>query len=91
MISKQTKIVISEHALIQKVSDEMVILDAESGQYYTLNELATEILEQFTQGCNLGEVLAYICEQYDVSEQEAQADITEIVNTLIDKKLVTLG
>lgn len=90
MINKQSVIAINENALIQKVSDEMVILDADSGQYYTLNELAAIILEQLKEGADVAHVLRYVCEQYEVTEEQALNDIIEVVNTLINKNIASL-
>jgi len=91
MINKQSVITIKENALIQRVSDEMVILDADSGQYYTLNELAASILEQLKGGKDVAFVLAYVCEQYEVAEAEAENDIIELIDTLMGKNLVALA
>jgi hypothetical protein len=90
MISTHSKVSTTENALVQKVGEEMVILDAESGQYYTLNDMATEMLEHFTLGHNMADVVAHICDQYDVNEAEATADITEMLTKLKDKNLVLL-
>jgi PqqD family protein of HPr-rel-A system len=91
MISEHSTLTPADNALVQKVGDEMVILDAQSGQYYTLNEMATEILEQFTSGSTLQAVVAYVCKEYDVSQSEAQTDIQSMLSTLLEKELVLLA
>ncbi len=80
-----------ENALMQKVSDEMVILDSQSGQYFTLNDSATEILEALSGGASVEQVVTQICANYDVSAQEAQADITAMIQTLLDKALLCIS
>lgn len=90
MINSSTRIKMGENALMQKVSDEMVILDSQSGQYYTLNDSATEMLEALTGGANVEQVVTQICANYDVSKQEAQADITAMIQTLLDKALLCI-
>ena len=90
MIESTTTITINENALVQKVGEEMVILDAQSGQYYTLNEMATEILEHFKKGHTVAEVIDHVCNEYEVDKSEAQADIHNMLSTLISKELVLL-
>jgi hypothetical protein len=90
MINSSTRITMGENALMQKVSDEMVILDSQSGQYFTLNDSATEILEALS-GASVEQVVTQICANYDVSAQEAQADITAMIQTLLDKALLCIS
>lgn len=86
----QHMVSINDNALIQKVSDEMVILDIKTGQYYTLNAVASDMLELMQAGQNCGQVAFSICNIYEVSEQEVQADISNMLGLLIQKQLVTI-
>ncbi|WP_395341878.1 HPr-rel-A system PqqD family peptide chaperone [Ningiella sp. W23] len=88
MLEKNTEITVNQNALVQKVSDEMVILDSESGQYYTLNEMATKMLEHAQSGKTLGEIVLSICDEYDASEQEVEQDLKDMIAQLLDKGLV---
>lgn len=82
------KIQIASNALVQKVSEEMVILDIQSGQYYTLNHVAADMLELMQQGSTVEQTVAEICREYDVSAQEATEDLYNMINTLAEKQLV---
>ena len=81
-------VTISESALIQKVSGEMVILDMESGQYYTLNEVASDMLDHLQAGLNLDAVVVKICEKYEATTAEVTNDLNEMLITLLEKQLV---
>ena len=85
-LPKQIKI--ASNALVQKVSEEMVILDIQSGQYYTLNHVAADMLELMQQGSTVEQTVAEICREYDVSTQEATDDLYNMINTLAEKQLV---
>ena len=80
---------ISESALIQKVSGEMVILDMESGQYYTLNEVASDMLDHLQAGLTLDAVVEQICAKYEAAESEVKADLEEMLAHLLEKQLVS--
>lgn len=90
MITNHSIVKIADNALIQRVSDEMVILDIETGQYYTLNEVAADILSLMQAGKNCGQVALCICDSYEVSEEKVNGDITDMLNELRDKKLVSI-
>ena len=79
---------LADSALVQKVSDEMVILDVNSGQYYTLNEVAADMVELLKSGNSVSNVVNAICAQYDAQESEVKTDLHELLVTLLDKKLV---
>jgi PqqD family protein of HPr-rel-A system len=90
MITGNTRIQIGSNALIQKVSDEMVILDSQSGQYYTLNNMATEMLDILNSGSSVEQVVAQICKEYEAEQEEVLNDISAMIQTLHEKELVTL-
>ena len=79
---------LADSALVQKVSEEMVILDVNNGQYYTLNEVAADMVELLKSGNSVSNVVNAICAQYDAQESEVKTDLHELLVTLLDKKLV---
>lgn len=79
---------LAESALVQKVADEMVILDINNGQYYTLNEVAADMVAHLHEGATFNEVVVNICAQYDVKKAEVEGDLQELLTTLLDKELV---
>ena len=47
--------------LLQKVADEMVLLEPESGEYFTLNSVGADMLELMQQGKSAPEILLKDC------------------------------
>lgn len=82
------KIEVCSTALVQKVSGEMVILDTQNGQYYTLNSVAADMLSYLQNGLSVKKTVEAICCEYEVSEQEVERDIAEMLSTLLDKQLI---
>jgi hypothetical protein len=91
MTDANAKVHINENALVQKVGDEMVILDSQSGQYYALNEMATHMLEHLKDGESIASTATLICDEYEADESEVTADIITMVNTLLEKQLASLA
>jgi hypothetical protein len=83
-----TTFAVSQRALIQKLDDETVILDAENGQYYTLNSMATQIMDRVNQGESVAQIVAHLHAQYDVASDELAQDVQEVLAYLTQKALI---
>ncbi|MBU3005770.1 PqqD family protein [Paraglaciecola arctica] len=75
-------IALKEGLLIQKVVDEIVILEPESGDYYTLNEMGAIMLEQLQQGQSVDEITVKISQAFDVKETAVKQDFTHLLTEL---------
>jgi hypothetical protein len=69
---------------------EAVLLDLESGLYYTLNRVGTIAWEYFTGDYTLSQVLEAICERFDVDNEVARRDLFALVHHLSQEGLVQL-
>lgn len=65
--------------LLQKVGEEMVLLEPESGNYFTLNAVGAEMLEKLHQGMSVEQISQDISDIYDVSTQQAAEDFTALL------------
>ena len=64
---------------------EAVLLNVQNGHYYTLNRVGTVAWELFTGDKTLKEVHQIICSRFDVSTDQAGADLVALV-THLDKE-----
>lgn len=67
---------------------ETVLLDAEAGTYYTLNEVAASAWDKIDGRRGLGEIVELLLEEYDVDRATLQTDLKGLVADLEDKGLV---
>lgn len=74
---------LADNVLFQKVADETVILEPNTGEYYTLNAIGTFMIELFQQGKSKADVITSVLENYQVD----QAEVTEDVETLVAQML----
>lgn len=71
------------------LSDESVILNYNKGEYFTLNEVGTFIWERLNESPrSVSELAKLISEVYDITVDDCQADIEEIIIELENEKLV---
>ena len=67
---------------------DSVLLNLRTGRYYTLNAVGSVVWEQCTGACSLASILASISERFDVTSQQAQSDIVDLVVQLRQEGLL---
>ena len=75
-------LVLKEGLLIQKVVDEVVILEPESGDYYTLNEMGALMLEHLQQGLSSNEIAQKLSQQFTVQSSQVEQDLQQLMSKL---------
>ena len=69
-------------------ADATVLLDAERGRYYTLNQVAGRMWELLVAGEPLVEILNCLEEEYDVAPATLRADVAATLRQLLDAALI---
>lgn len=72
------------------IGEETVILNIETGFYYTLNEVGTSIWQLCEKGRSIKEIARIISKEYIVDEDEARKDVLEFINDLYKEGLVEI-
>ncbi len=73
---------------LQHIDGELVILDKENDKIHQLNEVAHFIWQQLEAGSDFEEVLKQLITEYDIDEQVAKTDLTNIIRQFEDLKLI---
>lgn len=71
------------------LEQEAVLLNLENGVYFTLNRVGKVIWELFTGEQSLESILLVICEQFEVADDVARADLITLVTKLSQEGLIT--
>jgi methyltransferase-like protein len=79
---------LAEEVLFQKVAEETVILEPETGEYYTLNAIGTFMVEQFQQGHSKAKVIDLVLEKYQANEAEVAQDTEELLTQMLKQGLL---
>ena len=77
-----------EGVAAQVVDGEAVLLDIESGEYFSLNSVGSRIWELCDGTRSTAEIVLVICGEFDVAEDVATADAHEILDEFQNEKLV---
>jgi hypothetical protein len=81
---------ISKEVLSQEVNGETVLLDLDGESYFGLNEVGTRIWQLIQSGQTVAETLKTLSEEYDVSPEQLETDVSELLDKLTDAGLVSL-
>lgn len=73
--------------LLQKVADEMVLLEPESGEYFTLNNVGADMLELLQDGKTVDDIANQIAADYEVLASQAESDFNELMAQLVAANL----
>ncbi|MCI2285440.1 PqqD family protein [Colwellia sp. MSW7] len=82
---------LAENVLFQKVADETVILEPNTGEYFTLNAIGTFMVELFQAGHTQTEVINAVLEKYQAEQAEVTQDINELVTQMLKQGLLIIA
>ena len=69
---------------------DLVLLNPQSGQYYTLDEVGSRVWQLCDGAHTVSEVVAIIGQEYDAPGEVIKADVLELLTDLADEQLVVL-
>lgn len=90
-IKGSSKIVVSKEQVSCNMDEEVVILNIKEGEYFELNPVAARVWEIIQEPRAVNEIMDIIFEEYDVSKEELEKDLYELIHELYAKNLVDIG
>ena len=73
------------------IDGEAVIVLPESGQVNVLNEVGSRIWELIDGTHSVSEITEIIVAEYDVTAEQAERDVNEFIQELVDNKMLVLS
>jgi hypothetical protein len=83
-------IALSPAVISQEVSGETVLLDLDSENYFGLDEVGTRIWQLIKETNELQSIFDTLLDEYDVSEERLQLDMTTLLTEIEALGLVVL-
>jgi hypothetical protein len=80
-----------EDVSFASTSDGAVLLDQRSGRYWQLNATGHEALQALLDGCTPDESAQHLVDTYQVSREQATADVAALVRQLDEAQLAVLS
>ncbi len=82
---------IKPHLLLQAVADETVILDPVTGNYYTLDDVGTRMVELLQENKAIDAVVERMVNEYESSAATVRNDLVELLEAMAELGLVEKG
>ncbi len=73
------------------IDSEAVIVLPESGEVNVLNEVGSRIWELIDGAHSVGEIAEIIVAEYDVTAEQAERDVEEFIQELVETKMLVLA
>lgn len=87
-LSLLSKVKANPDCLSSSDEEDTALLDSERKLYFGLEGVASFIWEQIKEEKSLGSLVKAIVEEYDISEEAAEKDCIEFIETLSAKNLI---
>ncbi|MDB4991379.1 MAG: hypothetical protein JWN04_6557 [Myxococcaceae bacterium] len=87
-IAPDVTVVVSPNQVSTSLGHEAVILGADAGEYFGLNEVGARIWELVQEPVRVSAICAVVCAEYQVSEADCERDVIELLNELRAKGLL---
>ena len=86
----KSKITLSKNVFAQEIDEETIILDSETQEYFSINEIGKVIWSLIEEKKNLEEIKAEMLDMYEVPEEQLEKDVLNFLQALEQKGLIKI-
>jgi hypothetical protein len=91
MLNRPPQIQVNESVAFAEIDGEAVLLNVDSGIYFGLDGVGTDIWNLLTQGATEDEIVCRLVEEYDAEAAQVRLDVAALLAALRDNGLVRVG
>ena len=77
--------------LAQTLGEEVVLLDANRGVYFSLNPTGARAWQLLSEGESLDKIRSTLLEEFEVTAEVLEADLQRLFNELTENQLIEPG
>jgi hypothetical protein len=83
----------NQEVVSRKIEGELIIVPIRSGvgdlnSLYTLNPVGSVLWDFMSEQHTVGEMVGRVCDEFEVTEAQAEQDIETFLDSLLEEKLV---
>ncbi len=87
-LAAEAKFKRSTSAIASELDDSVVMLDVEDGRYFGADGVGYRIWQLLASPSSLEELVDRLCEEYEVSAQQCEAEVREYLTSLLKAGLI---
>jgi hypothetical protein len=82
------RIIISEHVIWRRIGDDIVVIKDDGLSTHVLNKTAACIWEMCDGKAGIDEITTRLCDRFEVSFEQARADVSDTVKKLTEASVI---
>ena len=86
----KSKVTVSKNVFAQEIDEETIILDSETQEYFSLNEIGKVIWSLLERNKQLEEIKAEMLDMYEVPADQIEKDLLNFIQALGAKRLISI-
>ncbi len=79
---------IQDDVFLQKVVNETVILAPDSGNYFSLDEIGSRMIELFRETGSVEETVTAMAQEYNAAEVDIERDLVTLLDDMVEHGVV---
>ena len=93
VVASDIRFVRNREVVSRQIEGELIIVPIRRGvgnlnSLYTLNAVGSVLWDYLADGHTVAEMVERVCEEFEVSEETARADIQEFLDSLVEERLI---
>ena len=81
--------IINSNIIARDLQGETVLLNKENGDYFTLNNMGSEVYGCICDGIEIGEIVDLLFDKYDIEYDKLKADIISLIDEMKEKDILS--
>jgi len=91
MVTIDTVLVRTDHCLTSGIDDELMMMDVESGHYFSLDAIGHDIWNRLEQPVRVGDLCVALEQAYAAPLGVITADVLRLLDSMTDEGLVKVA
>ena len=87
-VDPSSTVVVSANQVSTALGGDTVILGADAGQYFGLNEVGARVWELVQEPVSVASICDVLCAEYEVAKDVCERDVLELLNALSQNGLL---
>ncbi len=80
--------IINKNIIAKDLKGEMVLLNKENGDYFTLNSIGSEVYNCICEGMETEQIIDLLFNRYDIGYDKLKTDILSLVDNMKKKNII---
>ena len=80
--------IINKKIIAREIEGETVLLNKENGDYFSLNNIGTEIYNCICDGMETDEIVSFLFNKYNVEFDTLKCDIESLIDEMQEKNIL---